>query len=119
MPPKRTNRNSLSAYFDMATDPENSNLDLSPVSPELSVSSSSSAGSASIAPGSSSGPGLCLESLTASIVNAICPLLDSGCLNDQTAASSSLAAMPLASTSFFLLGPSLPVASSIAQLDAP
>ena len=115
MLPKRT---SLSAYFDMATNPENSNLDLSPISPELSVSSSSSAGSASIAPGSSSGPGLSLESLTASIVNAICPPLDSGRLNDQTAVSSSLAAMPSTMTSFSLSGPSLPVASSIAQLPA-
>ena len=58
MLPKRTTCNSLSAYFDMATDPENSNLDLSPVSPELSVLSSSSAGSANIAPGSSLGPGI-------------------------------------------------------------
>ena len=33
MPPKRTTRNSLSTYFDMASDPANS--DLSPVSPGL------------------------------------------------------------------------------------
>ncbi|XP_068761324.1 caldesmon-like [Montipora capricornis] len=94
----------------MANDPENSNLDLSPVSPELSVSSSSSAGLAKIAPGSSSGPGLSLESIRL--------LLDSGSLNDQTAASSLPAAMPLATTSFSLPGPSLQVASSIAQLQA-
>ena len=42
MPPKRTSRNSLSTYFDMASDPANS--DLSPVSPGLPASSSSSAG---------------------------------------------------------------------------
>ena len=46
------------------------------------------------------------------------PPLDSGRLNDQTTASSSPAAMPSAVTSFFLSGPSLTVASSIAQLPA-
>ena len=102
MPPKHTTCNSLRAYNDMATNPENSNFDLSPVSPELSCSSSTV--SASIAPGSSSGPGLSLESLTASIVKAICPLLDSGRLNDQTMISS-----PSATTSCSFPGPSLQV----------
>ena len=92
MPPKRTTRNSLSTYFDMASDP--ANLDLSPVSPGLPASSSSSAGLVNFVVSSSSASGLSLDSLTASIVNAIRPLLNSGRPSDQSAVLSLPAAAP-------------------------
>ena len=119
MPPKRTTRNSLSTYFDMASDPAKS--DLSPVSPGLPASSSSSAGLVNFVVSSSSASGLSLDSLTASIVNAIRPLLNSGRPSDQSAALSlPAAAPPAASSSFCLPGPSLSVAytSPSAQLPA-
>ena len=120
MPPKRTTRNSLSTYFDMATDPANSNSDLSTVSPDLPASSSSSAGLVNFVVSSSSASGLSLDSLTASIVNAICPLLNSGCLSDQFAALSLPAAAPPAATSSFcLLGLSLSVASTSPSAQLP
>lgn len=62
---------------------------------------------------SSSASGLSLDSLTASIVNAIRPLLNSGRLSDQSAALSLPAAAPPAATSSFCLpGPSLSVTST-------
>ena len=72
----------------MASDPANSNSDISPVSPELPASSSSSAGLVNFVVSSSSASGLSLNSLTASIVNANRPLLNSGRLSDQSAALS-------------------------------
>ena len=106
MPPKRTTRNSLSTYFDMASDPANS--DLSPVSPGLPASSSSSAGLVNFVVTSSSASGLSLDSLTASIVNAIRPLLNSGCLSDQSAALSLPAAAPSGGyIQFLFAGPQL------------
>ena len=120
MPPKRTTRNSLSTYFDMASDPANSNSDISPVSPELPASSSSSACLDNFVVSSSSASGLSLDSLTASIVNAIRPLLNSGRLSDQSAALSLPAAAPPAATSRFCLpGPSLSVASTSPSTQLP
>ena len=120
MPPKRTTRNSLSTYFDMASDPANSNSDLSSISPELPASSSSSAGLVNFVVSSSSASGLSLDSLTASIINAICPLLNSGRLSDQSAALSLPAAAPPAATSSFCLpGPSLSVASTCPSAQLP
>ena len=105
----------------MASDPANSNSDLSPVSPELPASSSSSAGLVNFVVSSSSASGLSLDSLTASTVNAIRPLLNSGCLSDQSAALSLPAtAPPVPTSSFCLPDPSLSVASTspCAQLPA-
>ena len=120
MPPKCTTRNSLSTYFDMASDPANSNSDLSPVSPELPASTSSSAGLVNFVVSSSSASGLSLDSLTASIVNAIRPLLNSGRLSDQFAALSLPAAAPPAATSSFCLpGPSLSVAPTCPSTQLP
>ena len=117
MPPKRTTRNSLSTYFDMASDP---NSDLSPVSPGLPASSSSSAASVNFVVSSSSASGLSLDSLTASIVNAIRPLLSSGRPSDQSGALSlPAAAPPAASSSFSLPGPSLSVASTSPSAQLP
>ena len=118
MPPNRTTRNSLSTYFDMASDPANS--DLSPVSPGLPASSSSSAGLGNFVVSSSSASDLSLDSLTASIVNAIRPLLNSGRPSDQSAALSlPAAAPPAASSSFRLPGPSLSVASTSPSAQLP
>ena len=118
MPPKRTTRNSLSTYFDMASDPANSVL--SPVSPGLPASSSSSAGLGNFVVSSSSASELSLDSLTASIVNAIRLLLNSGRPSDQSAALSLPAtAPPAASSSFCLPGPSLSVASTSPSAQLP
>ena len=116
MPPRRTTRNSLNPFFDMA-ESTNSTADV-PVSSALPAATPPSENQANVLPSSSSSPALSVETLTTSILSAICPFLASAPGNQSLV--SSLPATPhMASSNLPLVAAtSLVAPSSAPQLRA-
>ena len=116
MPPRRTTRNSLNSFFDMA-ELANSTADV-PVSSALPASIPPSGDQANVLPSSASSPALSVETLTASILSAIRPLLASASGNQSLV--SSLPATPHTDSSNLPLAAatSLVTPSSAPQLPA-
>ena len=85
MPPRRTTCNSLNSFFDMV-ESANSTADV-PVSSALPASIPPSGDQANVLPSSSSSPALSVETLTASILSAIRPLLASASGNQSLVSS--------------------------------
>ena len=113
MPPKRTTRNSLNSYFEMAESANSSaDVPVSSVPPALTFPSGSQA---NVPLDSSSSPVLSVETLTASIVGALRPLFASAQANQlQSLASSLPSTSPTVSSNLPLAVPSSLVASSSA-----
>ena len=121
MPPKRTTRNSLNSYFEMAGS-ANLSADV-PVSSVLPASTSPSESQASVSHDSSSSLALSVETLTASIVDALHPLFASALANQLQSLVSSLPSTllkdssnpPLAFSSSLVASSSAPHLSSAVQ----
>ena len=114
MPPKRTTRNSLNSYFEMA-ESANSSADF-PVSSALSASTSPSGSQANVPHDSSSSPSLSVETLTASIVGALRPLFASAQANQLQSLVSSRSSTSLTDSSNLPLAVS---SSLVASSSAP
>ena len=122
MPPKRTTRNSLNSFFEMA-ESANPSADV-PVSSALPASKSPSGSQANVPHDSSSSPALSVETLTASIVGALCPLFTSAQANQLQFLVSSLPStsltdssnLPLAVSSSLVASSSAPHLPSAVQM---
>ena len=114
MPPKRTTRNSLNSYFEMA-ESANSSADI-PVSSAFPASTSPSGSQASVPHDSSSSPALPVETLMASIVGALRPLFASAQANQLQSLVSSLPSTSLTDSSNLPLAVS---SSLVASSSAP
>ena len=114
MSSKRTTRNSLNSYFEMA-ESANSFADV-PVSSALPASTSPSGSQANVPHDSSTSPALSLETLTASIVGALCPLFTSAQANQLQSLVSSLPSTSLTDSSNLPLAVS---SSLVASSSAP
>ena len=97
MPPKRTTRNSLNSYFEMA-ESANPSADV-PVGSALPASTSPSGSQANVPRDSPSSPALYVETLTASIVGALRPLFTSAQVNQLQSLVSSLSLTSLTDSS--------------------
>ena len=115
MPPKRTTNNSLNSAMDLASDQTNTNMDFPPVT--LPASSSGSEFFSHVSLGSSSGPGLSVEALATSIVNALRPLLATANVNQPMVSSQPAASHTVTSCLSLPISNSQAVVSS-AQLPA-
>ena len=121
MPPKRTTRNSLNSYFEMA-ESANSSADV-PVSSALPASTSPSGNQSNVPYDSSSSPALSVETLTASIVGALRPLFASAQVNQLQSLVLSLPStslmdlsnLPLAVSSLLVASSSAPHLPSAVQ----
>ena len=114
MRPKRTIRNSLNSYFEMA-ESANSSADV-PVSSALPASTSPSGSQANVPHDSESSPALSVETLTASIVGALRPLFASAQANQVQSLVSSLPSTSLTDSSNLPLAVS---SSLVASSSAP
>ena len=115
MPLKLTTNNSLNSVVDLASDQMNTNMDFPPVT--LPASSSGSEFFSHVSLGSSSGPGLSVEALATSIVNALRPLLATANVNQPMVSSQPAASHTVTSCLSLPISNSQAVVSS-AQLPA-